>query len=143
VSRSVLGNPLPGWCPGTGHLPAARRRCAGKRCLEARAGLLVLRWEPGSFLTLADVLAAYEAIRELSDGYLLPLVVHLQGLTGIAADARAVLLEGVLTARVGFVGTGPVDRVIVAFLEPSLCETRYFEQPEAARAWVRAAPADG
>jgi hypothetical protein len=138
VSRTVPGNALSEGCPGTWHRPAARRHCEGKHCLEAQAGLLVLRWEAGSLLTLADVLAAYAAIRDLSEGYLLPIVVHLQGLSGIAVDARSLLLEGTLTSRIGFVGTGPVDRVLAAFLEPALCESRYFDHPEAAHTWALA-----
>ena len=139
MSRTVPGNALSQGCPGTWHLPAARRHCDGKHCLEAQAGLLVLRWETGSLLTLADVLAALDAIRDLSEGHLLPLVVHLQGLSGIDLDARALLVEGSLTSRIGFVGTGPVDRVLAAFLEPALCESRYFDHPEAARTWALAA----
>ncbi len=105
--------------------------------MEYREGLLVLWWAPGSLLTPADVLGAYDAIRELSDGYLMPLVVHLQGLVGIAPPARALLLEASLTCRTAVVGTGPVDRVIAGFLEQSLSETRYFDSGCEAVAWAR------
>lgn len=102
--------------------------------------MLVLWWVPGSLLDRGDVLACYEGIRALSQGYVLPLVVHLQGVEGITPDARAVLLEGSLSSRVGVVGTGPVDQVIAAFLEQAMCETRYFEQPGAALAWALGGP---
>jgi len=133
-----LGSPaLSRVCPGSGHAPHARRHCVGKHCVDVRGGLLVLWWAPGSLLTLADVLAAYEGIRSLSDGYVLPLVVHLQGLAGIAPAARLVILEGSLTSRIGFVGTGPVDQVIAAFLAHAWSETHYFEDASRAEEWAR------
>ncbi|MHA7282409.1 hypothetical protein ACX80F_05495 [Arthrobacter sp. TMS2-4] len=133
-----LGNPAPSrLCPGPGHAPRARRHCAGKHCVERSAGLLGLWWAPGSRLTLADVLAAYEGIRGLSDGYVLPMVVHLQGLRGISPAARMVIVEGSLTSRIAFVGTGPVDQVIAAFLAHARSETHYFENASDAEAWAR------
>jgi hypothetical protein len=105
--------------------------------MEDRGGLLVLWWVPGSRLTPADVLGSYEAIRDLSDGYLVPLVAHLQGLVGITAHARSLLLEGSLTSRVALVGTGPVDQVITGFLEQALTESRYFTSVSDAVAWAR------
>ncbi|MHA7240546.1 hypothetical protein [Arthrobacter sp. TMS1-12-1] len=133
-----VGSPAPPRvCPGPGHAPHARRHCAGRHCVEVRDGLLVLWWAPGSLLTLPDVLAAYEGLRSLSDGYVLPLVVHLQGLAGIASAARLIILEGALTSRIAFVGTGPVDQVIAAFLAHALSETRYFESAPDAEAWAR------
>ena len=138
MRQTELGNPAPSrLCPGPGHAPRARRHCVGKHCVGVRAGLLVLWWAPGSRLTLADVLAAYEGIRSLSDGYVLPLVVHLQGLSGIAPAARMVILEGSLTSRIAFVGTGPVDQVIAAFLAHARSETHYFESASDAEAWAR------
>ncbi|MBG6225273.1 hypothetical protein IWX63_001845 [Arthrobacter sp. CAN_A2] len=108
----------------------------GKHCVEVRDGLLVLWWARGSVLSLADVLAAYEGVRGLSDGYVLPLVVHLQGLGGIAPAGRMVILEGSLTSCIAFVGTGPVDQVIAAFLAHARSETRYFESASDAEAWA-------
>ncbi len=57
-------------------------------------------------------------------------------MVGIAADARTAILEGSLTSRVGLVGTGPVDRVIAAFLEHARTETHYFSRTLDAEAWV-------
>jgi hypothetical protein len=113
--------------------------CSGKSCIRPGAEFIELWWAPNSLLDLADVRGAHEIIREVSDGYLLPLVVYLQGLVGIAPDARSVILEGFFSSRVAFVGTGPVDQVIAAFLEQALTETRYFECPQAAAAWAREA----
>lgn len=133
-----LGNPAPSrLCPGPGHAPRVRRHCAGKHCVEVRDGLLVLWWAPGSCLTHADVLTAYDGIRSLSDGDVLPLVVHLQGVGGIAPAARMLILEGSLTARIAFVGTGPVDQVIAAFLAHARSETHYFESAPDAESWAR------
>lgn len=144
MSQIVLANAAPARpCRGTEHPPDGRRWCVGKCCIEARPGLLVLWWAPGSLLTLADILSSYDGIRELSDGYRLPLVVHVQGMVGMTAGARALLLEGDLSSRVGFVGTGPVDQVIVAFLEQALSETCYFRSPARAEAWARGAGSDG
>jgi hypothetical protein len=117
-----------------------RRSCTGKHCIERRAAVLVLWWVPGSLLDRADVIACYEGVRALSEGYLLPLVVYLQGLAGITPEARAILLEGSLSSRIGVVGAGPVDQVIAAFMEQAMCETRYFEQPGDALAWALDAP---
>lgn len=137
VLESVAPSAL---CPSPGHgTGSVPLHCAGKHCLQSRRRMLMLWWAPGSRLGVDDVLASYEGIRELSDGYLLPLVVHLQGLAGITADARSVLLEGSLTSRVALVGNNPVDQVIAAFLEPARTETRYFECSISAEAWARAA----
>lgn len=140
MSTTVLGNTAPArLCPGPAHPCHARRHCAGKYCLEVSGGMITLWWCPGSLLDLADVLASYDAIRDLSDGYLMPLIVHLQGMVGMTAAARSVITEGSLSSRVGFVGTGPVDEVIAAFLEDGLSETHYFEHVHDAEAWARAA----
>src|SRR5215217_2026360 len=140
LHQIVLGNAAPARpCPGPGHTPGTRRHCAGKHCIDVRSGMLMLWWAPGSLLTVADILESYEGIRELSDGYLLPLVIHLQGMVGITANARTAILECDLTSRVAFVGTGPVDQVIAAFVEQSLSESRYFESPAKAEAWAREA----
>ena len=141
MSQIVLHSAAPSrLCPGPEHVSGARWHCAGKHCIEIRDGLLVLWWAPGSVLSVADILVSYEGVRELSGGYLLPLVVHLQGMIGIAATARAAMLECELSSRVGFVGTGPVDQVIAAFVEHALAETRYFENSAEAEAWSREAP---
>ncbi|WP_434995316.1 hypothetical protein [Arthrobacter sp. Ld5] len=133
-----LGDTAPSrLCPGPGHSPSAHRHCIGKHCVEVNDGLLRLWWAPDSRVTLADVLAAYEGIRRLSDGYVLPLAVYLQGMGGIAPAARMIILECSLTSRTAFVGTGPVDRVIAAFLEHARSETHYFENASEAEAWAR------
>ena len=138
MSDTILGKAAPSrLCPGPPHVPGTRRHCAGKHCVEDRGGLLVLWWSPGSLLAPPDVLGSYEAIRELSDGYLMPLVVHLQGLVGIAPPARSLLLEASLTTRIALVGTGPVDQVIAGFLGQALSETRYFESAFEAMTWAR------
>ncbi|MEC5199577.1 hypothetical protein RCH21_001808 [Arthrobacter sp. PL16] len=142
MSQIVLGNAAPPrLCPTSLRppfaAPSACSHCAGKYCIQTRPGLLVLWWAPGSLLDLADVMAAYAVIRDVSEGYLLPLVTHLQGMVGIAADARSVILDSFLSSRVAFVGKGPVDQVIAAFLDQALSETRYFESPVAAEAWAR------
>lgn len=126
-------------CPGPAHPPGLRRHCTAKHCLQLRCGVLMLWWAPSSLLTPADILASYEGIRELSDGYRMPLVIHLQGMVGITAQARSIVLEDSLSARIGFVGNGPVDQVIAAFLEQALTETRYFEESATAEVWARAA----
>lgn len=137
MSQTVLGQAAPPrLCPGPAHAPETRRCCAGKHCVANRHGVLVLWWSAGSILTLADVLESYSSIREVSEGYRLPLVVHLQGMVGMTAEARTVLLEGRLNSRIAFVGTGPVDGVIAAFLEHALTETRYFERFVDAEIWA-------
>ncbi|MEG9249831.1 hypothetical protein V6S67_17215 [Arthrobacter sp. Soc17.1.1.1] len=138
MNDTILGKAAPSrLCPGPQHVPGIRRHCADKHCVQCRDGLLVLWWAPGSLLTTVDVLGSYDAIRELSDGYRMPLVVHLQALAGIAPPARTLLLEATLASRIAVVGTGPVDRVIAGFLEQSLTETRYFDRAGEALAWVR------
>lgn len=125
------------FCPAYGHTPQWRGRCAGRYCIEVRAGLLLHWWAPSSFLTAPDILASFDAYRALSDGYVLPVVVHLQELRGISAAGREVLLEAALSSRVALVGSGPVDRVLTAFTEGSLSDTHYFESAVLAEAWAR------
>ncbi|WP_146069655.1 hypothetical protein [Arthrobacter sp. B0490] len=138
MSDTVLGSAaLSRLCPGPPHRPGSRRHCAGKHCVEDRGGLLVLWWAPGSLLAPTDVLGSYDGVRDLSDGHRMPLVVHLQGLVGIAPQARSLLLEASLASRIALVGTGPVDQVIAGFLEQALSETQYFESAPEAMAWAR------
>lgn len=130
----------PAWsrmCPGSGHAPRARRHCVGMHCIEVHDGLLVLWWVPGARVSASDVLAAYEGIRSLSDGYVLPMVMHLRGVVGIDLTARLVILEGSLTSRIAFVGSGPVDQVLAAFLAHARSETLYSESASDAEAWAR------
>lgn len=117
----------------------ASHRCADRYCLERRAGLLVLWWQRGSLITRTDVLGAFDALRELSDGEALPLVEHLHDVAGFLPDARDALTHYALSSRVALVGGSPVDRVIAAFAETGFTETRYFECADAAEAWARAA----
>lgn len=149
MSQIVLGSTAPPRaCPAAPatdpHPPAPPWRfCVGSFCLHVEPRLLSLWWAPGAVLDAADVTGAYEVIREVSDGYRLPLVVHLQGMVGIGAEARTLILENSLSSRVAFVGTGPVDQVIAAFLEQALSETRYFECPRAAEEWASDGRVDG
>jgi hypothetical protein len=138
LNQPVLLQAAARTCPGQGHAPGWRGRCTGGHCIEVRAGLLLHWWAPSLFLTAADILASFEAYRFLSEGYVLPLVIHLQELRGISPDARDAMLEGTLTSRVALVGRGPVDRVITAFAEGSFSDTRYFESAEL---WARDARA--
>jgi len=140
LRQTVLGSTAPARvCPGPGHTDGVWHHCAGKHCIELDSDLLIQWWAPGSFLTSSDVLASFEGHRELSDGHRLPLLVHLQGLTGITRDARNALLECSLSARIALVGAGPVDQVIAAFAGTGYAETRYFACTDAAGRWARAA----
>lgn len=142
MSQIVLGSPAPlRSCPAASTvfpaLPAPPCRfCSGSFCVRVEPRLLSLWWAPGAVLGLTDVAGAAEVIRDVSDGYRLPLVVHLQGMVGIAAAARTLILESSLSSRIAYVGTGPVDQVIAAFLDQGLSETRYFECPRAAQEWA-------
>lgn len=138
MSQIVLDSVTPvRLCPGPGHSPGVRRHCFGKHCIEHRQGLLVLWWTEGALLTLPDVLHSFDGLRELSDGYALPLVVHLQKLAGIVPAAREALLDCSLSTRVSIVGSGPVDQVIAAFTEMGYSDTHYFESADPAEAWAR------
>jgi hypothetical protein len=137
VSQIVLeATAPPRFCPAAGHGAGVRSHCHGKYCVQSSADGLALWWAPSSLVDGPDVESAYRALRDLSEGYVLPLLVHLQGMTGITAGARAVILEDALASRVAFIGTGPVDQVIAAFLEHGICESRYFECSVAAGDWV-------
>ena len=137
VMTARPGATAPRLCPGTAHSGTARRHCEGKHCIELRSGVAVLWWAESSLLTRADILSFFDDLRELSDGNTLPLVMHLQGLKGYLVDARQVLMHSSLSNRVAIVGSGPVDRVIAAFLETGYAETRYFECATTAEAWAR------
>lgn len=106
-------------------------------CIDVHDGLLVLWWMAGVRLGAPDVLAAYEGVRILSDGDVLPMVMHLGGVSGIDPAARLLILEGSLTSRIAFVGGGPVDRVLAAFLAYARSETLYSESASDAEAWAR------
>ncbi|KNC17227.1 hypothetical protein AC792_14930 [Arthrobacter sp. RIT-PI-e] len=126
-------------CPGHGHAPGWRGRCTASYCIEARHGLLLHWWAPSSFLTAPTILSSLEAYRALSDGYALPVVIHLQEPRGISPAGRAAMLEATQNSRVALVGNGPVDRVLTAFSEGGLSDTRYFESVVHAELWARGA----
>ena len=137
MHQIALASSPGGLCPAHVEDLERRGRCTATYCIEARPGLLLHRWAPSSFLTAGDLLSSFDAYRALSDGYALPVVVHLQRLRGISRAGREVMLGASLNSRVALVGTGPVDRVLTAFSEGALSDTRYFESAPLAEAWAR------
>lgn len=107
------------------------------------AGILHLRWMPGSVIGEGDVRAVQEKAAELCYGHPRALLVDLAGIKWIDHAARNILSAWLLP-RTAIVGASPADEIMVYFYiarHSAVCPTRYFTRFDEARSWLRAANA--
>uniref|UniRef100_UPI003735751A DUF7793 family protein n=1 Tax=Arthrobacter pityocampae TaxID=547334 RepID=UPI003735751A len=76
------------------------------------------------------------ALRQLSEGRILPLLVIMRGIDGVTLQARLGMNAYRGFSVVALVGDGPVDEVMAGFSHRSLVPTRYFTEEDSARLWV-------
>lgn len=98
--------------------------------------VLFLRWAPGARITHAVAVEAATALRHLSEGRILPLVVVMRGIDGVTLKTRLEMNSYQGFSVVALVGDGPVDEVLAGFAHGALTPTRYFTEEKSARTWV-------
>ncbi|WP_394253615.1 DUF7793 family protein [Arthrobacter pityocampae] len=77
--------------------------------------VLVLRWAPGACITHAVAVEVAAALRQLSKGRILPLLVTMRGIDGVTLQARLGMNAYRGFNAVALVGDGPVDEVLAGF----------------------------
>lgn len=105
--------------------------------VRREANVLFLRWAPGAHITYLVAVEAARALRHISNGETLPLVVSMSGIDGLALKARMGMNTYPGFSAVALIGDSPVDEVLAGFSHQSLTDTRYFTSEEAALAWLQ------
>ena len=99
--------------------------------------VLYLRWAQGVEITLPLAVEAARILEGLGEGEILPLIVVMGGIDGVAIRARMGMNAYRGFSRVALVGDGPVDEVLAGFAHASATTTRYFSSESQAFAWIR------
>lgn len=100
------------------------------------AGLLHLRWKPGSKVSSADADAVIAAIQGVTRAGLQPMIVEIVDVC-MSPEARAALLTMRFVSAVALVGATVVDRVMAAaLLRDQECPHGYFTSADDAREWL-------
>lgn len=100
-------------------------------------GILRLRWNRGVEIGHADAVAAARALAEFHGPAVLPLLVHMHGITGITPEARVGMAAYRGFSRVALVGADSVDEVMSGFSHRSPTTTRFFTAETEALNWLR------
>lgn len=100
---------------------------------------LRLRWKAGIVMELCDVHASSAAVASISAPDKRPLLVHIDLVDGISAEARDFLLEETSSSRTAVLGTDEVSRVMTAFNYRAATPSRYFNTEHEAVEWLLAA----
>ncbi|KNC18721.1 hypothetical protein AC792_10530 [Arthrobacter sp. RIT-PI-e] len=99
--------------------------------------VLYLHWARGAEITLPLAVEAARILEGLAGGEILPLIVVMGGIDGVAIRARMGMNAYRGFARVALVGDGPVDEVLAGFAHASATSTHYFTSESQALAWIR------
>lgn len=106
-------------------------------------GVLSLRWARGVRITHALAVEAAAALRALTDGQILPLVVLMRGIEGLTLKTRLGMNAYRGFSMVALIGDSPVDEVLAGFAHNSSTPTRYFTSETDALSWIRSASFSG
>jgi hypothetical protein len=104
--------------------------------VDRKHDVLFLRWEGGVRITHAMAVDAATALKELSDGQVLPLVVVMGGIDGLTLRTRMEMNSYCGFSIVALIGDGPVDEVLAGFAHNSQTRTRYFTSESDALGWI-------
>ncbi|MUK03252.1 hypothetical protein GM708_15885 [Vibrio cholerae] len=99
--------------------------------------VLFLQLMPGVHVSHRLAVEAARALKHISDGDTLPLVVSMAGIDGVALKARMGMNTYPGFSAVALIGDSPVDEVLAGFSHQSLTDTRYFTSKEAGLAWLQ------
>lgn len=95
-----------------------------------------LAWTPGAQVDAGDAAASIEAMRALSGGRELPLLVDIAGVT-MSAAARGAYERAEAVSAVALLGSSVVDTVVAAALgRHDFCPHAYFTSRTEAMAWL-------
>lgn len=104
--------------------------------LMDEGNFLRLCWNPGIVMGLHDVQASVSAVEGMSPLCKRPLLVHIDLVDGISAQARDFLLEDTCCSRTAVLGTDEVARVMTAFNYRAATPSQYFTDEATAIAWL-------
>lgn len=99
-------------------------------------GLLRLNWAQGTFVTYEIAVHAARTLEKLAGGKTVPILVDVEGVTGVAVEARAGMNAYRGFSRIAIKGDYPVGTVLSAFARQSLTPTAYFTNENAALSWL-------
>ena len=99
-------------------------------------GILRLRWAKDLHITYEIAVQAARALEALSGGWVLPLLVDLDGVSGLTPEARAGMNAYRGFSAVALIGDGPMAKVVAAFSQRSLTPTAYFTNRGDAIEWL-------
>lgn len=103
-------------------------------------GIVHLRWAPGTTITEEAARRSVEVVAQVSGGRRLPLLVDIDGIRGLAREARAVYAEVTSIAALALVGQKPMVRVFANFslsvTRPTVPSRFVADEDEAVR-WLR------
>lgn len=99
-------------------------------------GILRLRWAPDVRITYEIAVRAARALEGFSGGWTLPLLVDLNGVSGLTPEARAGMNAYRGFSAVALIGEGSMGKVVTAFSQRSLTPTAYFTNEVDALDWL-------
>lgn len=108
----------------------------GKGRLGMYGSYFHLAWTPGVQVDAGDAVSSIEAMRALSGGRELPLLVDIDGVT-MSAAARGAYERAEAVSAVALLGSNVVDTVVAAALgRHRFCPHAYFTSRREAMAWL-------
>ncbi|WP_309071975.1 DUF7793 family protein [Arthrobacter sp.] len=110
--------------------------------LTDEGDFLRLCWNAGIVMELGDVQSSIAAVEAMSPSGQRPLLVHIDRVNGISAEARQLLLEETCSSRTAALGKDEVARVMTAFNYRAATLSEFFTDEAAAIAWLTQDQAD-
>lgn len=104
--------------------------------LTDEGDFLRLCWNPGIIMELGDVQASIAAVEAMSPAGKRPLLVDIDRVNGISAEARQLLLEETCSSRTAALGKDEVARVMTAFNYRAATLSEFFTDEADAIAWL-------
>ena len=101
--------------------------------------LLHLVWNHGVRIDADNAREAMDAVNEVANGRMYPLLVDMAATTFLSRSARNVFAQPCAASRIALLGESPVDRALVDYqlhTTPVPCPTRFFTSKSEALAWL-------
>lgn len=103
---------------------------------SCKNGLLRLNWAQGTYITHELAVHAARTLEKLSEGKTLPILVNVEGITGVAVEARAGMNAYRGFSMTALIGDHPMGTVLSAFARQSPTPNAYFTNEKAALRWL-------
>jgi hypothetical protein len=104
--------------------------------LTDEGDFLRLSWNAGIVMELRDVQSSIAAVEAVSTAGKRPLLVHIDRVDAISAEARQLLLEETCSSRTAALGKDEVARVMTAFNYRAATPSEYCTDEAEAIAWL-------